>query len=156
MYSFSITDQLVVFIESVGFGVLLGVTYSVVDVAASVFFEGRRKIIACDIAFCPLCAVALFSFILAYNLGKLRFYMVLGILLGLAVYFVAFGSYAQSACEFITRLVHRAFALSVRPFKRMFLKLRSKLARTEKKEKNKKKKFKNLRKSIANENESVV
>lgn len=139
MYSFSITDQLVVFVESVGFGVLLGVAYSVVDIAVSVVAEGRKKTVACDVIFCPLCAVALFSFILAYNLGKLRFYMVLGILLGLAVYFVAFGSYAQRLCEIVTGLVRRAFRFIFKPLKALFLKLRSRSERTAKKRKQRRK-----------------
>ncbi|MGN0463874.1 MAG: spore cortex biosynthesis protein YabQ [Acutalibacteraceae bacterium] len=154
MYSFSITEQLVVFIESVGFGVLLGASYSIVDLAVSIFTVGRKKTVICDSIFSGLCAVALFCFILAYNLGKFRLYMSVGILVGVVVYFVSFGSYAQKLCSFILGGVHRFMSFVFTPLKRFFSWIRRRAERTFKNLKQKK--AKKSAKPIANKNESVV
>lgn len=155
MYSFSITEQLVVFIESIGFGVLLAVGYGAVDVAVSVFLADRKKRVACDIIFSLLCAVSLFSFMLAYNLGKLRLYMVLGIVIGLTAYLVAFGAYAAKACEKVTSGIRHFFFGTFSVIKRAGVSMMDKLKRTQKKPK-KEKKTKKMRKTLAKEKESVV
>ncbi len=163
MYSFSITEQLVVFIESVGFGVLLAISYGIIDIITSLFTVGKKKTVICDIVFCLVCAVSLFGFILAYNLGKIRLYMILGISLGLIAYFTAFGAYVQRIGEIIIGFVHKVFRLILSPVRRLTAWLTNTLKRTANKikdkhnrPKNEKKKIKKLHKAIAKEKESVV
>lgn len=144
MYSFSITEQLVVFIESIGFGVLIAISYGVVNIVVGLFLSGRSKTVVSDILFSLICAFAVFSFILAFNLGKLRFYMVPGAVIGLVAYTVAFGSYAKQICEGATGCVHRLLSAMFKPVKKLTKRSR------------KKKKDKKMRKALAKEKESVV
>lgn len=145
MYSFSITEQLVIFIESIGFGVLIAISYGIVNIIVSLFLSGRRKTVVSDILFSLICAFAVFSFILAFNLGKLRFYMVIGTVTGLVAYTAAFGSYAKQICEGATGCVHKLFSAMFKPVKNL-------IKRKPKKEKKPKK----MRKALAKEKESVV
>ncbi len=163
MYSFSITNQLIVFIESIGFGVLLSMSYSVVDIIVSIFTIGKKKTAICDVIFCLVCAVSLFVFILAYNLGKLRFYIILGIVLGAVAYFTSFGYYTRHICESAVTVIRKSIMLILTPLKRLAASLKNRFITTVKnarkkhdKPKKEKKKIKNLNKAIAKENKSGV
>lgn len=168
MFSFSATEQVVTFLRSIGFGVLLSAAYSLTDVAVSLFFSGKAKVKICDVIATVFGAVAFFCFVLAYNLGKFRFYTVFGAGLGLASGFCSFSSYVISFGERLTNALRRGTSAFFRPIIGSVKRMKTRFTCTvdRRKEKNRfkkenrkkkpKKKSKKSRKSIAKGNNDVV
>ncbi len=154
MYSFSITGQLRVFIESFGFGFLLGAVYTCARFISGIFAVSKKRIIICDILFSFLASILLFTFFISFNYGKIRFYSVLGIAFGFAVYFLSVGVFLNRFTDSLLKSMRRVLKLILKPFtaigrfiKKVFIKIREKINN----------KFnKNLPETIANENEIVV
>lgn len=168
MFSFSVTEQVITFCRSIGFGVLLCVFYSLTDVAVSLFFKGKRKTQICDVIAAIFGAVAFFCFSLAYNLGKFRFYTFFGAALGFTAGFTSFSFYIISYGEKLTGALKSALSSLFRPLTRSAQKLKTHFAcivgkrkerRREKNENRKKKPKKKMKKSpesIAKGNNDVV
>ena len=154
MYSFSITDQLRVFAESFGFGFLLGAAYTLVYFISGLFASFKKRVIICDIIFSFLAVFMLFTFVIAFNYGKIRFYSILGIVFGAAVYFLSFGGFLNRFTDKLLLGMRRALSLIFRPFK-MICKIFKRLYINLKRKFNNKFK-KNLSETIANENGNVV
>lgn len=91
MFSFSITKQLIVFMQSFGFGFLIGFLHLLTDFICSLLILKKAKTIVSDVLFCIVFSVAAYCFVLAYNLGKLRLYVVLGILFGVILFSLTLG-----------------------------------------------------------------
>lgn len=139
MFSFSITKQLIVFLQSVGFGFLIGIIHLITDFLCSFLISNKAKTIVSDILFCIMFSVATYCFVLAYNLGKLRLYVALGILFGVILFSLTLGDVLAVMFSWVEVLV---------------FKLRNRIVALLKKIK---KFFKTkLNKPIAKENKSVV
>lgn len=150
MFSFSITQQLIVFLQSFGFGFLIGIVYSLSDFLFGLILPEKIKNIVSDVIFCIAFALLLFCFVLAYNLGKLRLYLILGVFLGVVIYAVTMGDIISRVFTLGERIVLRLRNILFSPFRRIvsFLSVICKKIRRFFETK--------LNKSIAKENKSSV
>lgn len=91
MFSFSATQQLIVFAESFGFGFIAGMAYYLIYFSVSAFSASERKAYYADGLFVLFFSFAIFVFLLAFNLGKPRLYVLWGIFLGSVVFRLSLG-----------------------------------------------------------------
>lgn len=150
MYSFSITQQLIVFLQSFGFGFIIGIVHGLIDFIFGLFFSPKTKSIIADTVFCIIFALMLFCFVLAYNLGKLRLYLILGLCFGVVTYSLSLGDLVSKFFQVLTNSISRVVSIVFLPARKLLSVIHS-INR----------KFrhfleKKLGKSIAKENESGV
>lgn len=150
MYSFSITEQLVVFLQAFGLGFIVGLIQNVFDLIFGLFIRGKPKKILSDIFFCLTFSFALFCFILAYNLGKLRLYLLIGLCFGVAIYVLSVGEIIAGLFKILEKYINKVIAVVVYPFKIIIKGIKNIAV------KNCHFSMKKLNKSIAKEKESVV
>lgn len=148
MYSFSVTEQLIVFLRSFALGLIFGFLYSLIYFIASLFFncERLRHIIA-DIIFSFILLFVSFCFILAFNLGTVRFYLILGVFFGVIIYELSTGQIIDFLFERIKCAVLFVLNPIFSAFKKLFMKINEKIC-----EKTNKK----SPECIANKNKNVV
>ncbi len=91
MYSVDQSEQLIIFLASLGVGFLLGVVYDVFRALRLCFTKSKPTVVIFDILYFFLFALATFIFVLAANKGEVRSYIIIGELLGAAFYYFSFG-----------------------------------------------------------------
>lgn len=140
MYSVPHSEQLSIFLSSLGVGFILGVLYDVLRGIRLSFSKSKVLVVIFDLIYFILLAFITFIFILAVNKGEIRFYIILGEIIGLLFYYVSFGIAAIKITDKIIGLLRRfysfAFKVLSAPFrlmKRLFLKLSEKIKRIFKK-----------------------
>lgn len=78
--------QLMEFFTSALFGLSCGMLYDITAVIRG-YFKGKKLICALiDVLFCITSAIALMAFLLLVTDGRLRWYVILGIILGFFIY----------------------------------------------------------------------
>lgn len=127
MYSFCVTDQLLMFVRSVAFGILLGTVRSIVFFVCGIFIQrtGMRCMVT-DIVFSPILALSAFCFVLAFDLGRLRFYAALGVLFGVFCFVNTFGKTLGFVFDKAAALLSSVVRGIFRPLKAFFEKIRKK------------------------------
>lgn len=150
MYSFSITEQLVVFLQAFGLGFIVGLIQNVFDLIFGLFIRGKSKKVLSDIFFCLTFSFVLFCFVLAYNFGKLRLYLLLGLCFGVTIYVFSVGEIISGLFKTLEKCINKGITIAVYPFKVIIKGLKKITA------KNRHFFMKKLNKSIAKEKESVV
>ncbi|MBQ6874007.1 MAG: spore cortex biosynthesis protein YabQ [Clostridia bacterium] len=133
MFSFSITKQLIVFLQALGLGFITGLIYLIMSFIFGIILPRSCRYAVTDTVFCIWLSLSSFSFVLAYNLGKLRLYIILGIIFGAILFFLTLG-------DILSRLLTRVETAALR-MRNIFLYCRKKQKNSEK-----------LNKSIAKEN----
>ncbi len=118
------------FLMSFGFGFLLGVVYDLFRIVRLTLTRGKAAVFVMDVLYFLLAGIAVFIFMLAYNSGEIRFYLLLGILLGFLIYYFTFGAFVLKwsnriirALRRLTRLVGRIVWAPVRGMARLFRRL---------------------------------
>ncbi len=90
-YSEPLINQVYRFFLAVGFGVLMGVFYEIINVLKTLPFCGRKTAIAFDFIFSVIYTVLSFFFMLVYNEGEARANLVAAQLIGIYVFHITFG-----------------------------------------------------------------
>lgn len=148
MYSFSVTNQLIVFLESFGFGLIIGITENILFCFCGLFtVKEKIRYIISDTLLSLFITVSVFCFILSYNLGVMRFYLVLGLLFGTVIYELSFAG----IIKLILDKLFSTFKVCIIFFLKPFLKILSNVNKKIRLETDKK-----SDKSIANKNNDVV
>ncbi len=157
MYSVPHSQQLNIFLCSLGVGFLLGIVYDVLRGIRLSFSESKFLIVIFDLLYFLILSFITFIFILALNKGEVRMYIILGEIIGLLFYYFSFGIAAVKATDKIIAclkkiysVVFKAVSFPFRFVKRVFMvilgKIKENLAKTRKKnEKIKKKHLQKLR-----------
>lgn len=148
MYSFSVTQQLIVFLRSFALGIIFGLTYSLICFTVSVFIHSERiRHIIADLIFSFLMLFVSFCFVLAFNLGTVRFHLILGVIFGVIIYKLSLGQ----TTDFLFGRIANCLFCAINPtfllVKRIFIKINEKIC---------KKTNKKSSECIANKNENVV
>ncbi len=122
--------QLNVFLLSVGFGFLLAVLYDILSVILGAFSNKTKVIFLKDLIYCFMSAIMLFIYLLAVNFGRIRIFIIFGIVIGYICWFIMLRENAAKLINIIIAFLSRVFRISaftislpVRPF----IALRSKL-----------------------------
>lgn len=121
----SISGQTLDFLLSCLLGVGLGALYDVFRILRLAFWHGKIIIGIQDILFFALAAVSSFLFMLFRCEGQLRFYVLLGELLGFIVYYftVGFLVIRMSKCiiHWIKKILFFLYKIFIRPFVKLFI-----------------------------------
>ena len=123
MFSFSITKQLIVFLQSFGFGFLIGLVHLVTDFICSLLLPKKAQTVVSDVLFCIVFSIATYCFVLAYNLGKLRLYVILGILFGVILFSLTLGDVVSGLflrAEGLIVGIRKTIAVKLRKIKGVF------------------------------------
>ena len=120
-YLQSIRSQTLVFVQTVGFGFLLGALYDLCRLVR--LLTGSRRIAVWDVAFGAVSAAAAFLFALTQDGGKVRTYLLAAIGAGFAAWYFCAGVPIRSATGRVLRAVRRAARVVRIPFDRLSVRL---------------------------------
>ena len=134
MYSVPQSEQLSIFLASLGAGFLLGILYDVLRALRLSITLSKVAIVIFDLLYFFLFGLFSFLFILALNKGEIRSYIIAGELIGALFYYVSFGIVAIKFTDLFVKTLRRFYAIIFRlisaPFrfiKRIFSYLRIKI-----------------------------
>jgi len=162
MYSFEQSEQLNLFLLSLGAGVVMGVVYDILRTISVTISKDKAIIFIFDILYFLIFSLATFLFFLAVNKGEFRSYMIFGEILGFLFYYISFGIAAKSFTDAFVKVIHKIFSflfkIILAPFKaifRVFSQIKAKISKIFKKlskkyEKNRKKHLPKLRLYVYN------
>lgn len=91
MYNVEQSEQVLIFISSLGVGFLLGVLYDFLRALRLSFTRGKWSVIIFDLLYFFMVAFISYIFILASNKGEVRSYIIIGELLGAVFYYFSLG-----------------------------------------------------------------
>ena len=140
MYSVSQSEQLTIFVASLGLGFLLGIMYDIFRTIRLSLTNSKIAVVVSDLLYFFFFGLFTFLFILALNKGEIRFYIIAGEIIGALFYYISFGIAAIKFTDLCVRGLKRVykfiFKLISAPFrliKCVFLHLSEKLKRLFKK-----------------------
>ncbi len=124
MYSVPQSRQLAIFICALGAGFLLGVLYDVIRTLRLSFTKSKTALIIFDTVYFLLCGIISFLFILAFNKGEVRFYILAGEIIGWVFYYFSFGMVAIKITDVIVIALDKAKKVLIKvisaPFRLIF------------------------------------
>ena len=143
MYSVPHSQQLSIFIGSLGVGFLLGIAYDLLRVIRLSVTRSKKAHIFFDILYFFCFAVTTFLYILALNKGEIRGYVIAGEIIGAVFYYVSFGiaaikithklvAFLEAFYSLVFRIISAPFKLIKRIFLRLSEKIRLFFKKTEK------------------------
>jgi spore cortex biosynthesis protein YabQ len=86
MYSFEQSEQLRLFLLSLGAGFFLGIIYDILRTIRLTLTKSKKVIFIFDVLYFILFGLGTFIFFLATNKGEFRSYMILGEIIGWIFY----------------------------------------------------------------------
>ena len=84
--------QLNILLYSVGFGFFAGFFYDMFKILYLIVFKSNKVLFIKDVIYCIISTFLCFAFLLAINDGKIRVYIIIGILLGYISWFISISS----------------------------------------------------------------
>ncbi len=111
MYSVPQNEQLAIFVLSLGLGFLLGVLYDIVRALRLSITHSKIVLIICDILYFIAFGLISFLFILALNKGEIRFYIIIGEVIGAVFYYVSLGIAVIKITDKLIALLHKLYSL---------------------------------------------
>lgn len=110
MYTVDQSEQLLIFLASLGVGFLLGVLYDFLRAVRLSVTRGRAAVVVFDLLYFFLFGFLTYIFILAANKGEVRSYIIIGELLGGAFYYFSFGIAVMKLTDRFVALLKRFYA----------------------------------------------
>ncbi len=111
MYNVSQSEQLLIFLASLGVGFLLGVLYDFLRALRLSFTRGKWSIVAFDLLYFFMVAFCSYIFILAANKGEVRSYIIIGELLGAVFYYFSLGFALMKLTDKLVLILRRFYSL---------------------------------------------
>lgn len=119
-YGFALTQQLELFLYSLGFGFLLGLLYRFIMAAREEISDKKGAVVAADIIFCVVTTVLVFCFLLVYADGQVRLIALFANAVGFTLYILTFDFILKKLLTYPIRLIISLFKLIVKPFSVLF------------------------------------
>lgn len=117
----AISGQVLIFFQSIVLGVIIGVFYEIFRIIRMAHENGRILIFFEDIIFFSVSSVVTFLFILTVNQGQIRFYIILGEIIGLTTYFLTMGVVVNKIFKLIIKMLKKIlyfiYYITIRPIK---------------------------------------
>lgn len=126
---YTVHEQLVLFGLSCLFGGALGVCYDVFRALRVLMPHNTWLVVFEDVLFMAGYSVFLMAFTSGAARGELRFYFVIGNLLGFIIYFFTVGNAVISALKKLLHVLGRAFCVVIRPLTAVYVFIREKAVR---------------------------
>lgn len=112
------------FLFSLGFGLIVGISYDIVRTVRLVFTNSKKALYVTDFLFAVFSAFATFLFCLTVTEGEIRWYVILGEAIGFSVYYFSFGiiavRFTDKTVGFIRKLSKKIFFVISSPFLKLF------------------------------------
>ncbi len=137
-YSEPLSNQILVFIRGVGFGVLLGLLYECFCVLRVFLSDKKWAYVVCDVLFGLTGTVMSFFFMVLYNDGRVRLNLMAAQLLGGIAFHIAAGRYLIKPLIFLGENIRKAIYFALFPFRFVLSKIKEIVSKTVKKHKNNK------------------
>lgn len=146
MYIVDHNTQYVIFIASLGLGFLLGILYDILRTVKLSVTQKKQWNIFFDLFYFFIVGLVTFLFILATNKGEVRSYILIGELMGAAIYYFTFGIFVIKFTDKLITLFKRFFSILFKiisspfklifsVFKKIFIKFKNIFKKTSKKHK---------------------
>ncbi len=144
MYNVYQSEQMLIFLASLGVGFLLGILYDFLRAVRLSFTRGKIAVIIFDLLYFFMVAFVSYIFILASNKGEVRSYIIIGELLGAVFYYFSLGfalmkltdkfvSILKSFYLLVFKIISFPFRLMKSTFLKLYAKLKSFFRKSEKK-----------------------
>ena len=112
----AIAEQTSVFFRSLLLGAVLGCLYDFFRITRLAFIIPSLLVLVEDLLFFLFSTVILFGFMLENRYGQIRYFILLGVVLGWTIYYFSVGSLVMKCSAGIIRLFRAVFAFCWRPF----------------------------------------
>ncbi len=142
-YAEPLSNQVLVFIRSVGFGVLLGLIYELFSAFRILLGDKKRAFVLCDIAFSLTATVMSFFYMVLYNSGSVRLNLLAAQLIGAAAFHIAAGRFLVKPFNFLMKKIRRILLAAFYPVRFSVRKIKE-ISLDNKKEKKKIRNIKNI------------
>ena len=110
-YGLSLAKQTENFLFAFGFGFVLGIIYDFLFVIRSSASKRKTVTVICDVIFIFVSSFLSFFLLLIISDGQIRFYILLGELLGFAVYYFSVGVFIAGALRKTVGFFKRIFGI---------------------------------------------
>lgn len=124
---FTVNEQMVLFLWSCVMGAGFGAVYDFFRIARIAIKHGKLAVAVQDVLFLFFCSVAIFVFSVEVGGGMVRFFFIIGSLLGFILYYLTVGQIVFfaankiiSAIKWVFRLLFRIFISPIIRFLRFF------------------------------------
>lgn len=114
-YAEPLSNQILMFISSIGPGVLIGFIYDVIFTFFRTFSHKRAVIITADIIFSILATLISFFYMVIYNSGTVRLNIIFAEALGAVAFHFTMGRYISKPIEFIAVIFGRVVGIICYP-----------------------------------------
>ena len=123
----SITEQSLTFLYSLLLGALLCAIYDVFRIIRIAFGGKTVAVFIEDIVFSTIALVLTFVFVIAFNNGELRFFVLIGEFLGFVFYYFTVGRLTMFFSKAIIKLIKKLVSVICTPFVKLSRLLNRKL-----------------------------
>ena len=134
-----LSNQVLIFIRSIGPGVIIGILYDVIFSFFRAISTKRFMIITADLIFSIAATLISFFYMVIYNSGQVRLNIIIAQFIGAVAFHVTMCKYVAKITTFIARLIGKTIGWISYPFTLISRKITAKLTGTKEKIKNKRK-----------------
>lgn len=104
-YAEPLSNQVLMFIRSIGPGVLIGLIYDVIFTFFRTFSHKRAVIIAADLTFSIIATLISFFYMVIYNSGTVRLNIIIAEIIGAVAFHLTMGRYIANPVSFVATLL---------------------------------------------------
>ncbi len=127
-YAEPLSNQVLMFIRSIGPGVIIGILYDVIFSFFRAISHKRFMIITADLIFSITATLISFFYMVIYNSGTVRLNIIAAQFIGAVAFHLTMGKYVAKVTEFVAKIIGKIITLIFSPFVFVSRKLTSKLS----------------------------
>ena len=114
-YAEPLSNQVLMFIRSIGPGVIIGILYDVIFSFFRTVSNKRFMIITADLIFCISATLISFFYMVIYNSGTVRLNIIVAEIIGAAAFHMTMGKYIAKLTEGIASIVGKILSVILSP-----------------------------------------
>lgn len=130
-YTVPLSDQILMFISSVGPGVIIGLLYDVVTSFFGRLGKNTALTIAGDLLFGVTATLISFFYMVIYNSGTVRLNIIIAQLVGAIAFHITMGKYVAKIVGFLSMAIGKAVAVLGLPLRFVARKIRGVCSKTD-------------------------
>lgn len=119
-YSEPLSNQVLMFISSIGPGVLIGFIYDVIFSFFRALGNKKALTIAADLGFSLIATLMSFFYMVIYNSGTVRLNIILAQLIGAVTFHYTLGKYVSVPVTFMADLICKIIGIFLKPFRQVY------------------------------------
>jgi len=123
----TVTQQTITFLYAVALGILLCAVYDVFRIIRIAFGARHIAVFVEDLIFSLIALILTFVFVITFNNGEVRFFVLIGELLGFTIYYFTVGRAVMKLSKAIINLIKKLFRFVFTPFAKLFKAVKNKI-----------------------------